>query len=74
MNFFYFCEPGLSKLKQGLQTATEILQQSNLVDFEAVQASQLYKMGLVHLHGIKVSLACELFRPFFCDRLPKSFP
>jgi transcriptional regulator with XRE-family HTH domain len=53
---------------------TEILQQSNLVDCEALQASQLYKMGLVHLHGIKVSLACELFRPFFCDRLLKSFP
>ena len=53
---------------------TEIPRQSNLVDCEAVQASQLYKMGLVHLHGIKVSLACELFRPFFCDRLPKSFP
>ncbi|MEH2249069.1 MAG: AAA-like domain-containing protein [Nostoc sp.] len=52
---------------------TEILRQSNLVDCEAVQASKLYKMGLVHLHGIKVSLACELFRPFLCDRLPKSF-
>jgi len=48
---------------------TEIVRQSNLVYCEAVQASQLYKMGLVHLHGIIASLACELFRPFFGDRL-----
>ncbi|MGJ5634236.1 AAA-like domain-containing protein [Nostoc sp. CALU 1950] len=53
---------------------TEILQQSSLVDCEAVQTSQLHKMGLVHLHGLQTSLACELFRPFFCARLPKSFP
>ena len=48
---------------------TEIVRQSNLVYSEAVQASQLYKMGLRHLHGKMSSLACELFRPFFGDRL-----
>ncbi|AHJ30085.1 AAA-like domain-containing protein [Nodularia spumigena CS-584] len=48
---------------------TEIVRQSNLVYSEAVQASQLYKMGLMHLHGKMSSLACELFRPFFGDRL-----
>jgi transcriptional regulator with XRE-family HTH domain len=48
---------------------TEIVRQSSPVDCEAVQGSQLHKMGLVHLHDLKASLACELFRPFFCDRL-----
>jgi hypothetical protein len=53
-----------------LPSFTEIVRQSSPVDCEAEQASQLHKMGLVHLHGIKASLACELLRPFFCDRLP----
>ncbi|AFY41398.1 AAA-like domain-containing protein [Nostoc sp. PCC 7107] len=48
---------------------TDILQQSSSIDCDAVQASQLQKMGLVHLYGITASLACELFRPFFRDRL-----
>ncbi|HYX13274.1 MAG TPA: AAA-like domain-containing protein [Nostoc sp.] len=48
---------------------TEIVKQSNFVYCEAVQASQLYNMGLVHLHGEMSSLACKLFRPFFGDRL-----
>ncbi|MBU7586454.1 MAG: AAA-like domain-containing protein [Nostoc sp. TH1S01] len=48
---------------------TEILRQSSPINCEALQASQLQKMGLVHLHGMTASLACELFRPFFCDRL-----
>jgi transcriptional regulator with XRE-family HTH domain len=48
---------------------TEIVRQSSLVSCEAEQGSQLYKMGLVHWHGLQVSLACELFRPFFRDRL-----
>ncbi|MEH1884286.1 AAA-like domain-containing protein [Nostoc sp.] len=52
-----------------LRSFTEIVRQSSPVDCEAVQASQLYKMGLVHLHDMKARLACELFRPFFCDRL-----
>lgn len=52
-----------------LPSFTEIVRQSSPVDCEAVQAEQLCKMGLVHLHGKKVSLACELFRPFFRDRL-----
>jgi hypothetical protein len=52
-----------------LPSFTEIVRQSSPVDCEAVQASQLHKMGLVHLHGLQASLACELFRPFFRDRL-----
>ncbi|MEH2219904.1 MAG: AAA-like domain-containing protein [Nostoc sp.] len=52
-----------------LRSFTEIVRQSSPVDCEAVEASQLHKMGLVHLHDMKVRLACELFRPFFCDRL-----
>ncbi|MEH2264078.1 AAA-like domain-containing protein [Nostoc sp.] len=52
-----------------LRSFTEIVRQSSPVDCEAVQASQLHKMGLVHFHDMKARLACELFRPFFCDRL-----
>ncbi|MBE8987265.1 AAA-like domain-containing protein [Nostoc sp. LEGE 12450] len=52
-----------------LPSFTEIVRQSSPVDCEAVQGSQLHKMGLVHLYDLKASLACELFRPFFCDRL-----
>jgi transcriptional regulator with XRE-family HTH domain len=52
-----------------LPSFTEIVRQSSPVDCEAVQAEQLCKMGLVHLHGKKVSLACELFRSFFRDRI-----
>jgi hypothetical protein len=52
-----------------LRSLTEIVRQSSPVDCEAVQAEQLCKIGLVHLHGKKVSLACELFRPFFRDRI-----
>jgi len=48
---------------------TEIVSQSNPVDCEAEEASQLQKMGLVHLQGLQARLACELFRPFFGDRL-----
>jgi transcriptional regulator with XRE-family HTH domain len=48
---------------------TEIVRQSSPVVCDAVQGFQLCKMGLVHLHGITASLACELFRPFFGDRL-----
>ncbi|MEJ6486615.1 AAA-like domain-containing protein [Nostoc punctiforme UO1] len=52
-----------------LPSLIEIVRQSSPVDCEAVQGSQLHKMGLVHLYDLKASLACELFRPFFCDRL-----
>lgn len=52
-----------------LPSFTEIVRQSIPADCEAVQASQLHKMGLVHLHGLQASLACELFRPFLGDRL-----
>ncbi|MBN3883334.1 MAG: AAA-like domain-containing protein [Nostoc sp.] len=54
-----------------LPSFTEIVRQSSPIDCEAEAGSQLHKMGLVHLHDMKASLACELFRPFFCDRLPQ---
>ncbi|MGL4882922.1 MAG: AAA-like domain-containing protein, partial [Waterburya sp.] len=53
-----------------LPSFTQIVRQLSPVDCTAEQASQLYKMGLVHLQGSQVSLACELFRPFFRERLP----
>ncbi len=54
-----------------LPSFTQIVRQSSPVECEAEQASQLHKMGLVHLQGFQASLACELFRPFFRDRLPQ---
>lgn len=50
---------------------TQIVRQSSPVDCEAEKGSQLQQMGLVHRQGGWASLACELFRPFFCDRLPQ---
>jgi transcriptional regulator with XRE-family HTH domain len=52
-----------------LPSFTQIVGQSSSVDCTPEQASQLHKMGLVHLHGSQANLACELFRPFFRDRL-----
>jgi hypothetical protein len=52
-----------------LPSFTQIVGQSSSVDCTAEQASQLHKMGLVHLHGSQANLACKLFRPFFRDRL-----
>jgi hypothetical protein len=48
---------------------TEIVMHSNSVDCAAEPGSQLCKMGLVHVCGSQASLSCELFRPFFRDRL-----
>jgi AAA-like domain len=53
-----------------LPSFTQIVKQSSPVDCTAELASQLQQMGLVHLHGLQASLACELFRSFFRDRLP----
>jgi transcriptional regulator with XRE-family HTH domain len=53
-----------------LPSFTEIVRQSSSVDCSSLEARQLNKMGLVHLHGMKASLACELLRPFFHVRLP----
>ncbi|MEH1864341.1 MAG: AAA-like domain-containing protein [Nostoc sp.] len=47
-----------------LPSFIEIVRQSSPVDCEAVQGSQLHKMGLVHLYDLKTSLACELFVRF----------
>jgi hypothetical protein len=52
-----------------LPSFTQIVRQSSPMDCEAEPASQLQQMGLVHLQGLQASLACELFRPFFGDRL-----
>ena len=48
---------------------SEIVRQSSPVNSTAVQAFQMHKMGLVHLNGLQARLACELFRPFFQERL-----
>lgn len=56
-----------------LRCLTEIVRKVNPVDCEVVEASQLHKMGLVRVHGCQASLACELFRPFLCDRLRERF-
>jgi hypothetical protein len=55
-----------------LPSFREIVRQSSPVDCESEQGSQLCKMGLIRLHGLQASLACELFRPFFRDRLSNS--
>ena len=52
-----------------LPSFTQMVRQPSPVDCTAEPASQLQQMGLVHLHGSRASLACELFRPFFRDRL-----
>jgi len=52
-----------------LPSFTQIVRQSSPVDCTAEPASQLQQMGLVHLQNLQASLACELFRPFFGDRL-----
>jgi transcriptional regulator with XRE-family HTH domain len=48
-----------------------IVMRSHPVDCDAEQCAKLAKMGLIHRHGVQASLACELFRPFFSDRLPQ---
>jgi hypothetical protein len=53
-----------------LPSFTQIVRQSSPVDCTAGQGFQLQQMGLVHLQGLQTSLACELLRPFFGDRLP----
>ena len=47
----------------------QIVSNPNPVEIELYPSSQLEKMGLIHLEGERASLACELFRPFFSDRL-----
>jgi transcriptional regulator with XRE-family HTH domain len=48
---------------------TQIVKQSSPINCEVEQGHQLHQMGLIYLQGGQASLACELFRPFFCDRL-----
>ena len=48
---------------------TQIVSNPNPIEIEISPGSQLQKMGLVHLEEGRVSLACELFRHFFSDRL-----
>ena len=60
-----YCYPELWKV------FTQIVLQSSPVNCKIEQGCQLQNMGLVHLNGLQARLACELFRPFFCDRLPQ---
>ncbi len=47
----------------------QIVRQSSSVDCDAEIGYQLQQLGLVHLQGLQARLACELFRPFFDQRL-----
>jgi len=47
----------------------EAVKTSEPVQLEAVQAFKLYSMGLVHLHGNRVTPRCDLYRRYFRDRL-----
>ncbi len=58
----------LQRYPELLPIFTQIV--SNPIEIEASAGSRLQKMGLVHRQGDRASLACELFRPFFGDRLP----
>nr|WP_256380662.1 AAA-like domain-containing protein [Pleurocapsa sp. PCC 7319] len=59
----------LQRYPELLTVFTQILWHSSPVECKTEPGYQLQQMGLVHLHGLQASLACELFRPFFCDRL-----
>lgn len=59
----------LQRYPELLTVFTQILWQSSSVDCTAEQYSQLQQMGLVHLQDFQASLACELFRSFFRERL-----
>ncbi len=48
---------------------TKIVTQLSPVDCTTKQHFQLQKMGLVHIQGLHTTLACELFRPFFREKL-----
>jgi DNA-binding CsgD family transcriptional regulator len=54
------------ELAAGMREAVKI---SEPVQLEAVQAFKLYSMGLVHLHGNRVTPRCDLYRRYFRDRL-----
>ncbi|MDJ0533465.1 MAG: AAA-like domain-containing protein [Xenococcaceae cyanobacterium MO_207.B15] len=60
----------LQRYPELLTVFTQILRQSSPVDCELEPGYQLQQMGLVHRQDSQASLACELFRPFFCDLLP----
>ena len=61
----------LQRYPELLTVFTQIVRQSSPVDCEPEPGYQLQQMGLVHLQDSQAGLACELFRPFFCDRLPQ---
>lgn len=52
-----------------LHIFTQIVSNPNPIEIKTSPGFQLEKMGLVHLESDQTSLACELFRPFFGDRL-----
>jgi|GEM_PF-926019 len=48
---------------------TQIVSQTSPVECEAAPGIHLKRMGLIHFQELQASLACELFRPFFRERL-----
>lgn len=55
----------LQRYSELLPIFTQIMTSPTPIEIEPYPASQLQKMGLIHLEGERASLACELFRAMF---------
>jgi hypothetical protein len=47
----------------------KVVMTTEKVRLEPEQSYKLHRMGLVHLAGNEVTIACNLYRQYFCDRL-----
>ncbi|HAA32245.1 MAG TPA: molecular chaperone Tir [Cyanobacteria bacterium UBA8553] len=54
-----------SDLAEALKT---VVTTTGKVRLEPMQAYKLHRMGLVHLSGNEVTIGCNLYRLYFCDR------
>jgi len=55
-----------SELAEALK---KVVKATTSVRLKPMQAYKLHRMGLVHLAGNEVTIACNLYRQYFCDRL-----
>jgi DNA-binding Xre family transcriptional regulator len=55
-----------SELAEALK---KVVKATTSVRLEPMQAYKLHRMGLVHLAGNEVTIGCNLYRQYFCDRL-----
>lgn len=46
-----------------------VIETTKAVQLESLMIFKLYNLGLIHLQGNEVTLRCELYRQYFCDRL-----